>query len=174
MLNTFSIEMIKPISKLLVKSNKNGKKLIGLLLDAWDNEEVYQPRTGLSDEDFKVLSDLMDEHTSDLVKVIDRQEHIIRDEYEGMYQEEFEDILSEMKTNLQHLKNSKNTEMTDALIADLSALYHNMGDIVREVIQVIIFRQNYYLNQLKEDGLKKGLVILYQDGQLTPLQMTNT
>jgi hypothetical protein len=137
MLNTFSTKMVEPISKLLVKSNKNGKKLIELLLDAWDNEEVYQPRTGLSDEDFKVLSDLMDEHTSDLVKVIDRQEDIIRDEYEGMYQEEFEDILSEMKTNLQHLKNSKNAEMTDALITDLSALYHNMGDIVREVIQKV-------------------------------------
>ena len=133
MLITFNPDKIDKITELLNHKNKSGKQLVDLITKAWNNPNVFNPKTKRTKEESQVWRKLADKFTGDLIKVIDRNEGIVREKYEGLSDAEFEAILGQMQDAIKKIQNSKNEERTEELIEELRLLYNNMGEIVRKV-----------------------------------------
>ena len=135
MKKTFDRTKLTKVTELLNDKNKAGKKLIDLISKGWKDPSVFNPKTKRTKEETDKWRTLSDKFTGNLVKVIDRENRMIRDEYEGIDDATFEGILSEMKKCIQRIHNRKNEEQTEADIEDLRNLYNNLGVTVRKTIQ---------------------------------------
>ena len=133
MIRTFNEDKLDKVTDLLNSKNKSGKTMIELISKGWKHQSVFNPKTKRTSVETDKWKKLADKITGDLVKVVDRSEGIVRTEYEGLNDAEFERILKQMKDALQQLENSKNQERTENAIEDLRLLYNNLGEIIRKI-----------------------------------------
>jgi hypothetical protein len=156
LLNTFnrSESNFKKVVEWLNKNMKEGKILLDLIADAWDDKSVYKPSIGTSDEEKLALNRMMDKYLGLVIEELDAQEDIIAT-YDGYADDEIEQIIIDMKEVLEQIESTQGQEMWDGLFKWFEEIIKNFQDTVSGALSKLSPLSEDYK---KLDGIKNAIL----------------